>query len=211
MKNNKGLADIAILTYVVVGLIVLFVPNPVSSALGVGIRPNKTVQTQSTLEKVDFLKRDLLGRPVAEADGAYLTKTTISQAANDKDIQQKVSIWEQLRSLPILYLILMGLGGFFPVVAGVMAKFNATVKKRWQSVMNEKESLKSDTTKIIKGMDKAFSRIAPVLASARLPGEIDVAALADKIEDEMKWELGDYYNDSTKKLVREVRGGKEEA
>lgn len=206
LKNSKGFAEVVLLGYVVAGLILFFVPNPISSAVGIGIRPNKTVQTQSTVEKVDFIKRDLLGRPVPEEDGSYLTKTTISQAASDKDIQQKVSIWEQLRSLPVLYLILMGLGGFLPVVAGLMAKFNAGIKKRWKEATKEKETLMTDTKKIIVGLDRAFATVPLTLAGSRLPGEVDRAALATKIIEEMKYELGDFYNDSTKELVRSVRG-----
>ena len=74
-----------------------FVPNPVSSAVGIGIRPNKVV------EKVELIK-DAQGNPVAY-------KTTSS------DIQQHVGFFEWLRSLPVLVLVLMGAGIIFPPLA----------------------------------------------------------------------------------------------
>jgi len=66
MKNNKGLAEVAILSYVIVGLCLLFVPNPISTATGVGLRPNKTVQT----EKIELLT-DKKGNLVKSDEGAY--------------------------------------------------------------------------------------------------------------------------------------------
>ncbi len=103
MKNNKGFISVVmLLALTLAGVLVLFVPNnPVGNLLGVTQKPNKIVQT----EKVELIK-DAQGVPIAY-------KTTTS----DKDIQQHVGIFEQLRSLPILYLILMGLGIGFPGIA----------------------------------------------------------------------------------------------
>ena len=129
MRNNKGLAEVAILTYVIIGLALLFVPNPLSSSLGVGIRPNKTVQ----VEKVELLV-DKNGNPVKASDGTYMVKRSVS----DQDIQQKVGFFEWLRSLPILVLFLMGAGIIFPPVSlflNVLYKRTMTeAKKIVQSV-----------------------------------------------------------------------------
>ena len=129
MRNNKGLAEVAILTYIIIGLALLFVPNPLSSSLGVGIRPNKTIQT----EKVELI-RDKDGNPIAY-------KTTSS----DKDIQQQVTLWEQIRSLPILILLLSGLGVIFTPIAVFLQKV--------------KSSLLNDTKRIVRGVDAAMDEV----------------------------------------------------
>ena len=82
--NRKGIAEVAILLYVIAGLALLFIPNPVSNAIGIGIRPNKTVQT----DKVTLIN-DKDGNPIA-----------YRQVMLNDDIQQRVSFWEWLRSLP---------------------------------------------------------------------------------------------------------------
>lgn len=207
MKNNqRGVAEVAVLIYVVVGLLAVFVPNPVSSALGIGVRPNKTVQSSSRVEKVDFLKKDLLGKPVAEDDGSYLTKTTISAASSDVEKQQRVGILEQIRSLPFLLLLLVGLGVAFPPFGAILWALWARAKKAMRNVAGEKEALLTDTKKIVAGLEKAFDTVPVTLASAKLPGEVDIIKLSEQIVDEMKWTLGDYYNDSTKELVKKIRG-----
>ena len=106
MKNDKGIIEAAVLLYfVIAGIVLFFVPNPVSSAVGIGIKPNKTVQVQTqTVEPI----KDAQGNPVA-----YKTTTNIS----DQEIQQHVGFFEWLRSLPILVLFLMGAGVIFPPVA----------------------------------------------------------------------------------------------
>ena len=174
-NNNRGIVAETLLVYVLLGVVAFFVPNPVSSAVGIGIRPNKTVQRDSIVERVEFIK-DKDGNPIA-------TKTTTTRAASDLDQQQKVSIWEQLRSLPILWLILMGLGGFFPVVAGVMAKINRSVKNKLESIADNRDVLNEEAKKIVRGLDKAIATIPETLAGEKLAGEVDRAALAKKITD----------------------------
>lgn len=197
--NRKGFVVEGAL---VIGLLstfaLLFVQNPVSSALGIGIRPNKTVQIQSSEQKVEFLKRDLVGRPVAEPDGSYLTRTTVAQRSLDTDKNQGVSLWEQIRAIPglLILLVLFGIGS--PVVGGRLWAL-------YQGVKKELMSYHTDTKKIVRGIDLAFLEIPRVLAGANLPGEIDRVYLAEKIESAMKSKLGDIYNDSTKELVKKIR------
>ena len=206
MKNNqKGFAEVAILYAVIAVIGLLYIPNPVSSAIGVGIRPNKTVQKEMVYEKVELLRDPVTNEPVKAEDGSFMATRSGSTRFEDTEKQQKVSLWEQLRSLPVLYLFLMGLGIVSPGIAGLMAKFNSGAKKTIKAVLGEKEALMSDTKKIVKGLDEAFKTVQTTLVAAKLPGEVDIVKLADEIVEEMKWTLGDVYNDSTKSLVKGIR------
>ena len=137
MRNSRGLAEVAILTYVIIGLALLFVPNPLSSSLGMGIRPNKTVQ----VEKVELLV-DKKGAPIKAEDGTYMIKRSLS----DTDTQQHVGFFEWLRSLPILMLLLMGSGVIFPGVSLFLHRARTT--------------LMADTKKIIVSVDQAMDNIS---------------------------------------------------
>lgn len=129
MKNQKGFAEVAILYGIIALLAVLFIPNPVSKVLGVGVQPNKTIQT----EKVDLLKN---------ADGTVIgTKTTCS----DQDIPQHTTFWQWLGSLPIVILILMVLGIFCPPLA------------LW--LHNQWSSITSHTKKIVDGVDAGLATL----------------------------------------------------
>ena len=126
MRTNRGFTEVALLIYVIAGLALLFVPNPVSNLVGVGVRPNKTIYT----EKVEFIK-DKDGNPIA-------TKTTVS----DKDIQQRVGFMDWLKSLPALVVILMGLGIVFPPVSLFLGSIY--------------RGLQSKTKQIVVGVDRAM-------------------------------------------------------
>ena len=190
MKNNKGLAEVAVLYVVIAGLFALFVPNPISASLGVGIRPNKTIEKQYDKERVELLK-DKDGNIVA-------VKTKTEGGTSNLDKQQGVSLWEQLRSLPVLFMLLIAFGVLFPV-------FGARLWAVYKGAKKELFGYRADTKKIVKGLDNAFATVPLTLAGTNLPGEIDRAALAEKIVDAMKAELGDTYNDSTKELVKKIR------
>ena len=142
MKNNKGLAEVAVLVYVIVGLVALFVPNPISSAVGVGIRPNKTVQTDTVT-----LINDKDGVPIA-----YRRITA------NNEIQQKVTFWEWLFSLPIFVLFLMAMGVIFPPVALVLGRL-------WTV-------LKGETKKIVVGVDKALDNMTDSTAKQQFLGKM---------------------------------------
>lgn len=136
MYNHKGIAEVALLAYVILGLTLLFVPNPLSSSLGVGIRPNKTVQ----VEKVELLV-DKQGNPIKAQDGTYMIRRSVM----DNDIQQHVGFWEWLRSLPILVILLMGLGVVFPPLSIFLG--------------NIYKGLKADTKKIVHSVNAGLDKI----------------------------------------------------
>jgi len=138
--NRKGFAEVAILYVAIAVLGLLFIPNPVSKVAGIGIQPNKI--TQSTVEKVDLIKN---------ADGTVIgTKTTTS--VDDKDIQQHVTFWQWLTSLPILVLILMGVGVVCPPVALFLHNVN-------QGIVDDINSLKSDSKKIVASVEAGLNTI----------------------------------------------------
>jgi hypothetical protein len=126
MRNNKGVAEVIVLYYVLAALALLFIPNPLSSSMGVGIKPNKTIQT----EKVELIK-DVQGNPIAY-------KTTTS----DKDIQQKVSFWEWFRSLPVLIIVLCWAGFVFPPVALFFGWLWSNAKKGMKQIVTGVEEAK---------------------------------------------------------------------
>jgi hypothetical protein len=99
--NNRGFGVIGVLVAIIIGGALLFVSNPVSNFIGVGVRPNKTVHTE-TLEPV----KDQAGNVVA-----------YKRIVNETDQQQHITVWEWLRSLPIMVLLLMGSGIASPVVS----------------------------------------------------------------------------------------------
>lgn len=195
--NNKGIVVETVLIYIVAGLVLFFVPNPISSATGIGVRPNKSVQ--STITKEEIL-------PVLDADGnqiAFKKKTTTQTA--DMSEQQKVSIWEQLRHLPFLFIALIILGGGAPLALSIFwAVFNR-LKNKWLDITDQHEELNAEVKTIIGGVDEAFATIPMTLAGENLPGEIDRAALAKKIQDKMLAVLSSKYDKSTKELVRAIR------
>ena len=131
MRNNRGVVAETLLVYVLIGMFALFVPNPISTATGIGQRPNKTVYT----EKVELIK-DKDGNPIA-------MKTTM----NNQDIQQKPSFFEWLMSLPILVLVLMFLGVIFPPVSIFLAHLRSVWKTAFKNTYDGLRSLK-DTTVI---------------------------------------------------------------
>lgn len=129
IQNRKGFTEVVLLLYVIGGLLLFFVPNPVSSSIGIGIKPNKTVQT----EKVDLIK-DAQGNPIA-----------IRTVTRNDDIQQHVTLWEWLRSLPVIVIVLMGFGVVFPPITIVLAKL-------WSG-------LKTETKNIVVSIDHALDNI----------------------------------------------------
>ena len=193
--NQKGFGVIEVLVVVIITGFLLHVQNPISSSLGVGIRPNKTIQKEYTKETVELLK-DENGNIIG-------TKTVAKGQVSDQDLQQRVSLWEQIRALPILFLILSILGAASVPGFGFMKWIHGRIKKRLSAMTAEKESLMTDTRKMVKGLDAAFASLPESLAG--LPGEIDRVMLAKKIRDDMEWELRAVYNESTKNLVRSIR------
>lgn len=131
MKTNRGIVAETLLIYVVIGIIALFVPNPISNAVGVGNRQNKIVQT----DKVTLIN---------DKDGVPIAYRTIT---SNSDTQQKVTFWEWLKSLPVLALLLMFLGVLFPPVALVLARLRGIWKSAFKNTYNGLKNLR-DTTVI---------------------------------------------------------------
>jgi len=128
MKSN-GVVESVILYYVIAFMALLFIPNPISSAVGVGIRPNKTVMS----DKVTLIN-DKDGNPIA-----------YRQVINNDDVQQKVGFWEWLKSLPIFVLFLMAMGLIFPPIALVLGRLWTVLKR--------------ETKKIVVSVDHALDNI----------------------------------------------------
>jgi hypothetical protein len=129
LRNNKGVAEVALLAYVIGGLILLFVPNPVSTAVGLGVRPNKIIES----DKITLIN-DKDGVPVA-----------YRQVVTQKDVRDNVTFWEWLRSLPGFVLFLMVLGAVFPPAAIVFWRVYGALMK--------------STKQIVVGVDKALDKV----------------------------------------------------
>lgn len=125
--NKRGFAEVAVLYAIIAVMALLFVPNPVSSVIGVGVRPNKTVHTEK-LVPIKVNGQEVLTEQVSESD-----------------TQQHVGFWEWLRSLPIIVLILMVLGIFFPPIA------------LW--LHNARVAIIADAKKIVASVDKGLAVI----------------------------------------------------
>jgi len=117
LMNRRGLAETAILVYVIIGLIAFFVPNPISTAVGLGNRQNKIVQT----DKVTLIN---------DKDGVPIAYRTVS---SNSDTQQKITFWEWLASLPVFVLFLMGMGIIFPPIAMIFAKLRSVWKNAFKN------------------------------------------------------------------------------
>ena len=194
-KNERGFAEVAILYFVIAGLALFFIPNPVSNVLGVGVRPNKTVQREITTEKLV---------PVTDSKGNQIAFKTVSTTeTSDVDQPQKVGFWQSVLALPRLWLLLMVLGLFFPPVGAFMAWLNSKIKGKLQDLTDHHKDLEGDAKKIVLGMDKAFATVP--LSLAKLPGELNREQIAADIIERMKTELRGFYNDSTKELVRTIK------
>lgn len=133
MKNERGFAEVVVLYAVIAVMALLFVPNPVSNFAGIGIKPNKTVQIhKETIE------------PLLDANGKQVAFKTV-ESDSDQEIQQHVTFWDWIKSLPIIILLLMGLGIFCPPLA-------AWLHGEWTK-------LTSHTKKIVAGVDAGLATL----------------------------------------------------
>lgn len=161
--NSRGIVAETLLLYVLGAVVLFFVPNPVSQAVGVGVKPNKTVQTQSKEQKVDFLKKDLMGRPVAESDGSYLIGTTTTNKTSDEDIQQHQTLFDQFKALPGLFMLLVILG-LFGIGPGAVI-----VKKLWDKFVEWRDrhhELELETARAVKSVDAGLDYWDAQIAAA---------------------------------------------
>ena len=193
INNEKGeiFTTMAIVAMIILGLV--FVPNDLSKAAGIQNKQNKLVQKQtSTIE----LLKDADGKPIRGEDGSYIVKRI--EKTSDSDQQQSITLWERIKSLPFVLLLLViagaaGIPGF-----GWVFKLYRDIKKSFKA--REKE-----TKKIIRGWDAAVATIPATLAGAKLAAEVDIPGLSKKISDGMFAVLSASYDQSTKDLVRQLR------
>jgi hypothetical protein len=190
MNNQSGelVTMIAITLAVILGLV--FIPNDASKTLGLQNKQNKIVQKQTSKERVELLKDDK-GNIIA-------TKTYTDDTSSDSDEQQHITLWERIIGLPFVLLILVIAGCVF------IPGFGIALKKWLAEKLAHKKTV-AETKKIIVGLDEAFGTIALTLAGEKLPGEVDRAALAERIKSGMLDVLSKRYDTATKDLVRSLR------
>src|SRR3990167_757807 len=132
MRANRGeLATVTLLVDVLLGVLALFVPNPISTAVGIGNRQNK-IETSDTVTLIN----DKEGVPVA-----------YRHIVKESDTQQKIGFWEWLFSLPLALLLLSLLGGIFPFITVFLLKLIANWKSAFKNTYDGLRSLR-DTTVI---------------------------------------------------------------
>lgn len=159
MRTSRGeIATVTVLAYVIIGLLALYVPNPISTAIGIGNRQNKIIQT----DRVTLIN-DKDGVPIA-----YRTVT------DNSEIQQKSTFWEWLTSLPIFVLFLMIMGIIFPPIAMVLGTL-------WRNLWKE-------TKKIVVSVDQALDNIHDPVVKQTILDKMDgvqnesTKDLVDKIQ-----------------------------
>ena len=158
LRSKRGVIAETILYYVLAGVILFFVPNPISNAVGIGNRQNKIVQT----DRVTLIN-DENGVPIA-----------YRQVTDSRDEQQSITFWEWLRSLPIFVLFLMAMGIIFPPVSLVLGKL-------WSG-------LKKNTKQIVVGIDQALDRVNDPAVKDTILGEMskvqdtNTKKMVDKIQ-----------------------------
>lgn len=197
MNNQKGelVTIVAITLAVILGLV--FIPNDASKTFGLQNKQNKITQKEVTREKIVPVIL-VNGKQATNVDGSPQFKTVEETSIVDKDEQQSVTLWERFLGLPFVLLIL--------VIGGVVfiPGFGIALWKWLKERLAHRETVDEAKT-IVNSMDDAFATIAKTLAGEALPGEIDRAALADRIEKNMKAVLKESYDKSTKDFVKELR------
>lgn len=160
IKNEKGeiFTVLAIVAMTILGLV--FVPNDLSKAAGLQNKQNKIVQKEtSTLE----LLKDSDGKPIRGEDGSYIVRRSVKMS--DTDQQQEVTLWERIRALPFVLLLLVIAGAFCTPIAGVLAVVNkrltSGVKQMIIGIENAKKAMHPDNvttlnTELSKKMDASI-------------------------------------------------------
>jgi len=82
---------------------------------------------------------------------------------NSEDIaeQPKLSLWEKLMNLGIWAIVLIVIGLACPLTAPFLIKGWLNLKKSVAEAKTAKEKLEYDTTKIVKSMEQALSKVDP--------------------------------------------------
>lgn len=126
--NQRGFAEVAVLYGIIAIMALLFIPNPVGKVLGVGVQPNKIVQKESHKEEIV---------PVITIDGQQCGfKKVSTDSLNDDSIQQHITFWQWLGSLPIIVLLLMGAGVIFPGLALSLHRARISIESHAKKIVN---------------------------------------------------------------------------
>lgn len=209
--NQKGFTGLEVFAVIAIVWIGYTVAAPFLPKSLTGGTTQKTVQKEtvtSTTKPVIVADKPIFTQ---NADGTFSmiqeTKTVTSTSDDTTPVQaplfQRIVAWFARLGLLGLLLALIFPGVFVGLVVWLRARWNALQTE----IQNHKEdfsALEADTKKIVLGMEKAFSQIPHALASVKLPGEINLGDVANKIEDAMKNELAIFYNDSTKSVVNTI-------
>lgn len=167
--NRKGFV-IEGAALVIITILSLFVlpQNPISGALGVGVRPNKTVH----VEKVEFIREH----------GEIIGTKTITK---DDEIQEHVTFLEWVRSNIILVILTF----LFLLVTGGLGKVWQVAQSWKRAFKNQVDGLKNikDTTVICRKCGD------PVTIDTKKEAFEDVTAKMDKkdivLQEVVKTEL----------------------
>lgn len=164
--NNKGfVVEGALVIGLLVSGFLLFVPNPISSATGIGVRPNKTIEREQAYERVELLK-DEKGNPVLAQDGAYLVKKSGANSNYSDDKQQRVTLFESLVSLPRLLILGIIMSIIFPA-SGV----GLFMRGLYNKVRAGASKLRGQTSQIVKGVKRGLDAM-PTAAVVLPPGAV---------------------------------------
>ena len=174
MKNQKGFAEVAVLYRVIAVLCLLFIPNPLSKAAGIGVKQNTVVQKVNHTE--DIVPVMVNGEQVG-------FKKVVQESENVSD-QAPKSWFDNLMALPRLWLGLMILGIFCPAVGGFMAMLNGKIKTAAQVAYDD---LTGETKTIVVSVKAALETIKDPMAKQTV---LDT--------------LSKYQDSSTKDLVKEL-------
>lgn len=155
MKGNKGFTEVAVLVTIIAGMFLLFVPNPVSKVVGVGVKPNTVVQKESLVEKVDLLK---------DKDGNIIGTKTVTETGESTADKQPKSWLDSLLALPRLWLLLMILGCFVPGVAGFMHMINRKLASAYKATVKEWQG---NTRQIVASVEKGLDTLEDVAAKKK--------------------------------------------
>ena len=185
--NNKGfVVEGALVIALLLSGFLLFVPNPVSNATGIGVRPNKTVLKESQTEKIV---------PLVDKEGNQLGwKQVTTNSLSDVDQQQQVTFWQSLVAVPRLILILAILG---------MCGFPAAVTF-WRNVFRALKATKSDAKRIVASVEAGLNTLPKkitVFGADGKPIEVDTAYLKLNFMDAMS----KIQDQSTRDLVKNLK------
>lgn len=165
--NNKGeVATAVVIAVAVATFLVGACWKPLTSVLGLGGNPQKISQKSSVIResKPYYVKGDDGKMHLIEA-----TKTV--ENTSDTNEEVKLTVWQKLMNVGRIYIVLMILGCFFPPVAIFMGMINKKAKAianiAYNKLTEEKDELKTETTKIVQSVDAGLKVFDASITSAQ--------------------------------------------